>query len=68
VSGCEKGLFAKLVEQSESLQFVLHDFGPGFRLGLPNAELFNDCALDAVAKAPAPVEWLLVAAEPRDKR
>jgi len=29
-----------------------------------NAELFKDCALDAVAKAPAPVEWLVVAAEP----
>jgi MFS superfamily sulfate permease-like transporter len=29
-----------------------------------NAELFKDCALDAVAKAPSPVEWLVVAAEP----
>jgi high affinity sulfate transporter 1 len=29
-----------------------------------NAELFKDCALDAVAKAPAPVRWLVVAAEP----
>src|SRR6516225_4348977 len=29
-----------------------------------NAELFKDCALDAMAKAPAPVEWLVVAAEP----
>jgi high affinity sulfate transporter 1 len=29
-----------------------------------NAELFKDRALDAVAKAPSPVEWLVVAAEP----
>jgi len=29
-----------------------------------NAELFKDRALDAVARAPAPVEWLVVAAEP----
>jgi high affinity sulfate transporter 1 len=29
-----------------------------------NAELFKDCALDAVATAPARVEWLVVAAEP----
>ena len=29
-----------------------------------NAELFKDRALDAVAAAPAPVEWLVVAAEP----
>src|ERR1700733_1757457 len=29
-----------------------------------NAELFKDSALDAVATAPAPVEWLVVAAEP----
>jgi high affinity sulfate transporter 1 len=29
-----------------------------------NAELFKDRALDAVAGAPAPVEWLVVAAEP----
>jgi high affinity sulfate transporter 1 len=29
-----------------------------------NAELFKDCALDAVAKAPSPVKWLVVAAEP----
>ena len=29
-----------------------------------NAELFKDQALDAVATAPTPVEWLVVAAEP----
>jgi high affinity sulfate transporter 1 len=29
-----------------------------------NAELFKDGALDAVATAPTPVEWLVVAAEP----
>jgi high affinity sulfate transporter 1 len=29
-----------------------------------NAELFKDSALDAVATAPPPVEWLVVAAEP----
>jgi high affinity sulfate transporter 1 len=29
-----------------------------------NAELFKDSALDAVASAPTPVEWLVVAAEP----
>src|SRR6185436_16995738 len=29
-----------------------------------NAELFNDRVLDAVAGAPAPVRWVLVAAEP----
>ena len=29
-----------------------------------NAELFKDRALDAVATAPTPVEWLVVAAEP----
>jgi high affinity sulfate transporter 1 len=29
-----------------------------------NAELFKDRALDAVAAAPGPVEWLVVAAEP----
>ena len=29
-----------------------------------NAELFKDSALDAVATAPTPVEWLVVAAEP----
>jgi high affinity sulfate transporter 1 len=29
-----------------------------------NAELFKDCALDAVAKAPTPVHWLVVSAEP----
>ena len=29
-----------------------------------NAELFKDTALDAVAMAPTPVEWLVVAAEP----
>jgi len=29
-----------------------------------NAELFKDSALDAVAAAPTPVEWLVVAAEP----
>lgn len=29
-----------------------------------NAELFKDRVLDAVAKAPAPVRWLVVAAEP----
>src|SRR5271156_2034299 len=29
-----------------------------------NAELFKDRALDAVAMAPIPVEWLIVAAEP----
>jgi MFS superfamily sulfate permease-like transporter len=29
-----------------------------------NAELFKDRALDAVATAPSPVEWLVVAAEP----
>jgi MFS superfamily sulfate permease-like transporter len=29
-----------------------------------NAELFKDRALDAVAKAPSPTKWLVVAAEP----
>jgi high affinity sulfate transporter 1 len=29
-----------------------------------NAELFKDCAVDAAAKAPSPVQWLVVAAEP----
>ena len=29
-----------------------------------NAELFKDRVLDAVAKAPSGVEWLVVAAEP----
>jgi MFS superfamily sulfate permease-like transporter len=29
-----------------------------------NAELFKECVLDAVAKAPAPVRWVVVAAEP----
>jgi high affinity sulfate transporter 1 len=29
-----------------------------------NAEFFKDQALDAVARAPGPVEWLVVAAEP----
>ena len=29
-----------------------------------NAELFKDSALNAVAAAPTPVEWLVVAAEP----
>ena len=29
-----------------------------------NAEFFKDCALDAVAAARPPVEWLVVAAEP----
>jgi high affinity sulfate transporter 1 len=29
-----------------------------------NAEFFKDSALDAVASAPAPAEWLVVAAEP----
>ena len=30
----------------------------------PNAELFNDRVLDAVAASPTPVRWLVVAAEP----
>ncbi len=29
-----------------------------------NAELFHECALDAVASSPTPVRWLVVAAEP----
>jgi high affinity sulfate transporter 1 len=29
-----------------------------------NAELFKECVLDAVAKAPSPVRWVVVAAEP----
>ncbi len=29
-----------------------------------NAELFQNCALDAVAASPTPVHWLVVAAEP----
>jgi high affinity sulfate transporter 1 len=29
-----------------------------------NAELFQDCLLDAVAASPTPVHWLVVAAEP----
>ena len=30
----------------------------------PNAELFEDRILDAVAASPTPVRWLVVAAEP----
>ena len=29
-----------------------------------NAELFQECLLDAVAASPTPVRWLVVAAEP----
>jgi MFS superfamily sulfate permease-like transporter len=29
-----------------------------------NAELFKECVLGAVAKAPSPVRWVVVAAEP----
>jgi len=29
-----------------------------------NAELFNECVLNAVASSPTPVRWLVVAAEP----
>ena len=29
-----------------------------------NAELFQECVLDAVATSPTPVRWLVVAAEP----
>ena len=34
------------------------------RLFFANAEFFKERVLDAVAKAPAPVRWLVVAAEP----